>query len=119
VVKDAEGTPLPGVSITLTGPSMMGKATDVSREDGTFRLPAVPPGSYTLTAELQGFKTVTLSEVIVRVGLTVTLEVKMEPAAVEEQVTVVAKAPELTSRRLRLLPPSPPRLLPGCPSIGV
>lgn len=54
VIRDSEGTPLPGVSITLTGPSMMGKATDVSREDGTFRLPAVPPGNYTLTAEPRG-----------------------------------------------------------------
>ncbi len=102
VIKDADGTPLPGVSITLTGPSMMGKATDVSREDGTFRLPAVPPGNYTLTAELQGFKTITLNEVIVRVGLTVTLEVKMEPAAVEEQVTVVAKAPEIDVQKTKV-----------------
>ncbi|MDH7492784.1 MAG: hypothetical protein QHH44_02775, partial [Candidatus Saccharicenans sp.] len=30
VIKDSDGLPLPGVSITLTGPSMMGKATDVS-----------------------------------------------------------------------------------------
>ena len=39
VVKDNNGLPLPGVTITLSGPSMMGKATDVSREDGTFRFP--------------------------------------------------------------------------------
>ncbi len=102
VIKDSDGTPLPGVSITLTGPSMMGKATDVSREDGTFRLPAIPPGSYTLTAELQGFRSVNLKEVIVRVGLTVTLEVKMEPAAVEEQVTVVARAPEIDVQKTKL-----------------
>lgn len=80
----------------------MGKATDVSREDGTFRLPAVPPGSYTLTAELQGFKTLSLSDVVVRVGLTVTLDMKMEPPPLEEQVTVVAKAPEIDVQKTKV-----------------
>jgi len=102
LVKDTDGHPLPGVNLTLAGPSMMGKATDVSREDGTFRFPAIPPGTYTLTAELPGFKKVTLSEVIVRVGLTVTLEVTMEPATVEEQVTVVAKAPEIDVQKTKV-----------------
>ncbi|MDD8031017.1 MAG: TonB-dependent receptor [Acidobacteriota bacterium] len=102
VVRDAEGIPLPGVTITLAGPSMMGKATDVTREDGSFRLPAVPPGTYTLTAELQGFKTLTMTEVIVRVGLTVTLDLKMEPATLEEQVTVVAKAPEIDVQKTKI-----------------
>jgi len=102
VVKDSNGVPLPGVAITLSGPSMMGKATDVSREDGTFRFPAVPPGSYTLTAELPGFKSVTMTEVIVRVGLTVTLDLKMEPSPIEEQVTVVAKAPEIDVQKTKV-----------------
>lgn len=102
VIKDTDGNPLPGVNITLAGPSMMGKATDVSREDGSFRLPAIPPGTYTLTAELQGFKTLTLTDVVVRVGLTVTLDLKMEPAAVEEQVTVVAKAPEIDVQKTKI-----------------
>ncbi|MBC7362134.1 MAG: TonB-dependent receptor [Candidatus Aminicenantes bacterium] len=102
VIKDTDGNPLPGVNITLSGPSMMGKATDVSREDGSFRLPAIPPGTYTLTAELQGFKTLTLTDVVVRVGLTVTLDLKMEPAALEEQVTVVAKAPEIDVQKTKV-----------------
>jgi len=102
VIKDADGQPLPGVNITLSGPNLMGKATDVSREDGSFRLPAIPPGSYNLTAELSGFKTLTLTEVIVRVGLTVTLDLKMEQATVEEQLTVVAKAPEIDVQKTKV-----------------
>jgi hypothetical protein len=102
VIKDSNGNPLPGVNITLSGPNMMGKATDVSREDGSFRLPAIPPGSYTLTAELQGFKTLTLTDVVVRVGLTVTLDLKMEQAPVEEQVTVTAKAPEIDVQKTKI-----------------
>ncbi|MGB4705295.1 MAG: carboxypeptidase regulatory-like domain-containing protein [Candidatus Saccharicenans sp.] len=102
VVKDADGLPLPGVTVTLSGPSMMGKATDVSREDGSFRLPAIPPGVYTLTAELQGFKTTSLKEIVVRVGATIFLEVKLEPAAVEEQVTVVAAAPSIDVQKTKV-----------------
>lgn len=102
VVKDSNDQPLPGVTITLSGPSMMGKATDISREDGTFRLPAIPPGNYSLVAELQGFKTLTMSDIVVRVGLTVTLDLKLETSPLEEQVTVVAKAPEIDVQKTKV-----------------
>ncbi|MFA4925755.1 MAG: TonB-dependent receptor, partial [Candidatus Aminicenantales bacterium] len=102
VVKDSNDQPLPGVTITLSGPSMMGKATDISREDGSFRLPAIPPGNYTLVAELQGFKTLTMSDLVVRVGLTVTLDLKLETSPLEEQVTVVAKAPEIDVQKTKV-----------------
>ena len=52
VVTDSEGTPLPGVSIVAKSPSLQGTATDVTRVDGSFRLPALPVGVYSILAEL-------------------------------------------------------------------
>jgi hypothetical protein len=102
VVMDAGGNPLPGASITATSPSLMGKASDMSREDGSFRLPALPHGTYTITAELSGFKKVTLTDITVRVGMTVTVDVKMEPSAIEEQITVTAQAPDVDVRSTKI-----------------
>ena len=54
-VSDATGGVLPGVTVTITSPSMQGTRTDSSGTDGGFRFPAVPPGDYKLTFELAGF----------------------------------------------------------------
>ena len=56
VVKDSEGGVLPGVTVTATSPSMATPITAVSTTDGTYRLLNLPPGEYTITAELPGFR---------------------------------------------------------------
>jgi len=56
-VVDGEGTPLPGVSVTLTGPTTatMAKTTSAA---GKFRFLSLFPGNlYEVRAELEGFKT--------------------------------------------------------------
>ena len=37
--------------MTATSPSMMGTQTQVTNENGSYRFPAVPPGTYELTFE--------------------------------------------------------------------
>jgi len=92
-VKDEEGIGLPGASVTVSSPALMGTSTFVTTEDGDFRFPALPPGTYSIKVELQGFKTVIREGVIVHVGKTTSVTVTLEPAAIEEQVTVVAESP--------------------------
>ncbi len=72
---------------------MMGDLTYVTTETGVFRFPALPVGRYTITAELPGFKTFVREEVIVRVGMAVTIDIIMEVTALEEQITVTAASP--------------------------
>src|SRR4030042_4826131 len=55
---DEQGAPLPGVTVTLSSPSLMGTRAFVTDQEGNFRFPALRPGTYTVKAELQGFKTV-------------------------------------------------------------
>ena len=50
---DAQGLPLPGVTVTATGPQ--GVKTAVSDTDGRFRNSISHPGVYGIRAELQGF----------------------------------------------------------------
>ncbi len=93
-VVDENGQPLPGVSITATGPALQGKATAVTREDGFFRLPGLPPGrDYEVKAELQGFEAVVRKGIIVNVGTVITIQIEMKPSTLQEEITVTAASP--------------------------
>jgi hypothetical protein len=77
-IVDTEGNPLPGVSVTLTGPTIA-PLTAVTTAEGRFRFLSLPPGKeYTLKAELQGFKTHVESGVIVSVGTNTEIRIVME-----------------------------------------
>jgi hypothetical protein len=92
-VTDNEGNPLPGVTITASSPVLMGVLTSVTTDRGIFRFPSLPPGTYTVKAELPGFKTLERTGVVVRVGMTVAIDISLEPAAIAEEITVTAATP--------------------------
>jgi len=92
-VKDNEGNPLPGVTITVSGPAIMGTRSTVTNEEGAFRVPLLPVGIYSITAELQGFQKVKRENIEVTLGGTVTVTIEMMPAKVEEEITVTAASP--------------------------
>ena len=62
IVVDDQHNPLPGVNVILSGARLMGDRASVTDTEGAFRFPAVPPGQYSLKAELQGFATVVLGK---------------------------------------------------------
>ncbi len=90
---DEDGAALPGVTITLSSPQLMGVRTVVTGVDGSFRFPALPPGNYTVTAELSGFTTVRRENVRVSTTVRLTIDFTMKLATIEEEVTVIAKSP--------------------------
>src|SRR5689334_22607570 len=72
-VKDEQGGVLPGVTITAQGSDAT--QTYVSDASGEFRFLNLAPGSYIVTATLQGFTTLKRENVIVEVGKTVELPI--------------------------------------------
>ena len=44
IVVDDQGEPLPGVTVEVKGPALIGTMTFVTTEKGIFRIPALPPG---------------------------------------------------------------------------
>jgi hypothetical protein len=90
---DETGAALPGVSVTAVSESMQGSRTTVTGDDGSYRIPAVPPGTYKLTFELGGFGTVVREGVIVGLGFTATINVDLKVASLEETVTVSGQSP--------------------------
>ena len=92
-VADEQGTPLPGANLSLSGEKMMGVRTAVSDSSGLFRFPALPPGVYSVKAELQGFGTIVQENIRLTTTATLTLTITLKPSTVAEQVTVIAKSP--------------------------
>jgi len=92
-VTDEDGSPLPGVTVTLSSPNLMGTRTFVTDAEGKFRFPALPPGEYTVKGELPGFVTVIRENIRVTTTIRLTVDLVMKVATLEEEVTVVAKSP--------------------------
>src|SRR5688572_26781540 len=91
-VQDQQGLAVPGVTVTATSPALQGPRVATSGTDGTFTIPALPPGVYEVRYELSGFATITQTSTVA-LGLTVDQNVTMRTAAVTETVEVVAETP--------------------------
>ena len=55
IVTDSTKAVVPGVTVSLSGPSLLALQTTLTDQTGTYRFSAVPPGDHTLTFELAGF----------------------------------------------------------------
>ena len=91
VVKSKDGGPLPGVSVTITGPQMPRGQTTTTRSDGSFKFQALLPGTYHVVAELPGMGKYE-QDVVVALGRDTELYPTVSLTA-SEQVRVTAELP--------------------------
>ena len=92
-VRDGARGAVPGVIVEASSPSCQGVRVATTDAEGRFRLPALPPGTYTVHATLAGFRS---SDRLATVSLdgTATTDLALEPAA-EEKVVVSGEAPRI------------------------
>jgi hypothetical protein len=90
---DADNVPLPGVTVEISSPSLMGVQSQVTSAKGNYRFINLPPGTYKLVFNLEGFQTLERENVRVSVAKTVTVNIVLQQATLEESVTVTAAAP--------------------------
>ena len=98
-VTDESGAALPGVSVTLSGVGAAQWTT--SGGQGDFRFLNLSAGSYSVKAELSGFATVELTNVVVSIGTNVEVAIPMKIASVEMAITVTSEMSPLDTRRER------------------
>jgi hypothetical protein len=100
-VTDSSNAPLPGVSLEARSPSLQGVRTTTSDHRGLFRFPILPPGTYTVSTSLSGFKPAVRTNLRVGLGettfapMTMVLEIKAEIEVAGEPPLV-----DLSSTRL-------------------
>lgn len=94
-VSDTSGAVIPDATVTITQVDTGVVRTISSSSAGYFRL-SVPPGTYRVKAEKQGFKVAVIDNVVVPVAQVVTENVTLEVGQVKQTVTVTSAAPLLT-----------------------
>ena len=94
VVKEKSGAVLPGVTVVVENPTLIEKPRrTVADSMGHFQLTNVPPGTYTATFSLPGFRTVKHEGVEVQVASSTTMvNVEMSVAAITETTIIVQRA---------------------------
>jgi hypothetical protein len=90
--KDAGGV-VPGVEVTLTNDSTNKKRSTTTNERGEYVFAAVEPGTYKVTATLQGYKTVDQSGIRIGTQTFIVLDLTLELGTLSESVTVVGQSP--------------------------
>jgi len=94
-VTDPSGALVSGAKITAKNVNTGATYETVSTSSGGYRLPNVNIGTYDLTVSSQGFKTATLTGVVVQTATTAALDVKLQTGTITENVTVVADVPTI------------------------
>ena len=89
-VTDASGAVIPGATALVRNNATATEFTAVTNEQGSFTVPAIDPGTYTVTVTLIGFKTAVLNNVRVSAATPATVRVALELGGVEETLVVTA-----------------------------
>src|SRR3954471_9304132 len=93
-VTDPAGAVVPGATVTATHNDTGVEAKTTSTSSGTYTLPYLPAGTYTIRVNAPGFQTSTAENVILRVAQTMTIDLKLQVGKMNQEVVVSAK-PEL------------------------
>ena len=94
-VRDANGAPVSGAAITVTNQETRASQVVRSASNGAYEAANLPAGLYTVSADVQGFRPVTVKDQRVGEGATVNADFALE-LRISEDVTVTAMKRETT-----------------------
>jgi hypothetical protein len=92
-VTDTTGAAVPGAQVKVFSPSTGLSRTVAANDQGEYAASELPLGTYSITVEKQGFRTMTLTQIPVSVGSPTRANVKLATGGVEEMVEVKADVP--------------------------
>src|SRR6516165_40170 len=87
-VQSPDGLSLPGVTVTAASPVLQGQRTSVSDVNGVYFIKGLPAGTYTVTFELQSFRSAKAENVQLNVGATASVSQTLSLGGVVETVEV-------------------------------
>ena len=93
VVKDSSGAAVPGANVTVTDADTSETRSAVTGDDGSYRVPALQPGHYSVKVEKAGFKTATTTSLTLDVAQQLVFNATVEVGATSQEVVVTGEAP--------------------------
>ncbi|MBI4471187.1 MAG: TonB-dependent receptor [Acidobacteria bacterium] len=92
-VQDATGAVIPGVSVVLSRPgSVGGNQEAVTNERGAYQFSGLVPGTYSVRAELPGFRPALRQSIVVNADATARVDLRLEVGEITDAITVTADA---------------------------
>ncbi|HMJ53923.1 MAG TPA: TonB-dependent receptor [Polyangiaceae bacterium] len=96
IVDAANKQPVADVVVTVTSPGLQGEQMVVTDSSGLYRIPALPPGVYTLRLEKEQYRPFSRDGINLRADSTIRQDAQLLPEALKaEEVTVVARPPSV------------------------
>lgn len=100
-VTDADGAPLPGATVTIASPALLGgPRVEQSDADGRYEFPRLAPGVYSIKVELDAFVPQERTEVEVRLDRTTEVRVELPLGSFGEEVVVTAVTPVVDPQQI-------------------
>src|SRR5690349_7197987 len=90
-VLDETGAVVPNVAVTVVNLGNGLQRVTLAGAQGTFVIPLLPPGTYRLTAQRDGFRPAELTELVLNVGDDLKVNVLLALGNIEASVTVTAE----------------------------
>src|SRR5581483_2858448 len=90
-VIDPQESSIPNAKILATENETGAKFQTVSNADGTYVLPFLPPGPYTITAEAPGFRKYVNRNVRITTNEREQIDIRLEVGSVDQSVTISAE----------------------------
>src|SRR5580704_192121 len=91
-VTDASGAIVPKAEVQLVNTDTNAAASSITDDSGGYVFPSVQPGPYKITVKMTGFRTETISNLVVEVDKTSNLGIKLEVGGATDVVEVTAGA---------------------------
>ena len=92
-VTSEEGQILPGASVVVRGASLMGTRTQTTGASGKATFRNLPPGTYTIEINMDGFQPMVQEGIDIRLGKTAKTDIALKIGQTKEVVTVVGQTP--------------------------
>jgi len=100
-VTDTSGAALPGVTVSLANPGVIGgDRSTVTDERGAYQFTRLVPGNYAVKAALQGFRSEIQERILVNSDATTRVDLHLEVGALEETITVSGQSPLLDTTQV-------------------
>ena len=92
-VIDPNGAVVPGVVIKIFNPATAFTRETTTNDAGAYTFPLLPPGTYSITAQRDGFFTAQIPNIVLNVGDQRSLKIELKVGDVKETVVVTGEAP--------------------------
>ncbi len=88
IVSDASGAAVTGATVSVRGSSLMVPRSTHPQTDGSYLFDLLPPGTYMVTVQANGFQTLEQNNVVIIAGFTATVNAKLQVGQVQQTMTV-------------------------------